>query len=67
MTNLAYGMKLATTKSIEALEAWLEKNCRCQWKVELENISKDLKKKNVLVLFENEEERARFRKSYPSI
>ena len=67
MTNLAYGMKLATTKSIEALEAWLEKNCRGQWKVELENISKDLKKKNVLVLFENEEERARFRKSYPSI
>lgn len=67
MTNLAYGVKLATTKSIEALEAWLEKNCRGQWKVELENISGDLKKKNVLVLFKNDTERGLFKKHYSSI
>lgn len=64
MNQLPFGVRLSTTRSIEQLEAWLSKNCGSRWKVDLEGLSPDLKKKMVSVYFQNEDDKAKFKQAY---
>ena len=67
MKELRHGVKLKTEKSIQVLEAWLGANCRGSWRVDLDGFSDDLKKKEITVLFESEEDVKKFNGSYKEI
>ncbi|MFN3077007.1 MAG: hypothetical protein ABT940_09045 [Alphaproteobacteria bacterium] len=67
MGDLSFGVTLNTSKTVESLEKWLEKNCHGKWDVQVEGLSDDLAKKKISVYFQIALDRDQFKKSYGSI
>ncbi|MBF0563211.1 MAG: hypothetical protein HQL37_14635 [Alphaproteobacteria bacterium] len=67
MGDLGYGVNVNTSKSVEMLEKWLDKNCAGKWTLQIDDVSPDLKKKKVSIFFEVAVERDAFKKYYTTI
>ncbi len=56
-----HAVRMKTRRPIERFEAWLQRHCRGQWHIRLEDICDDLENKVYLFAFEREEDYRQFR------
>lgn len=62
--GLHIGLRIKTSLSIEAIENWLETNCAGPFRVDFEGLSDDRSRKELLVAFANDADKAAFREAY---
>ncbi|MEO5373536.1 MAG: hypothetical protein H7840_04575 [Alphaproteobacteria bacterium] len=67
MNQLAFGIKLSTSKSVERMQEWLKKNCPDGWQLDFEGVSNDLKKKSIAIYFSTENDKNRFKQFYSNL
>lgn len=67
MIGLRFGLKVSTNKSLEAMEGWLAGHCAGHWRLDIDGISPDLRTKTVAVLFQNEDDKLRFKQQFRQI
>lgn len=64
MTNLAFGVRYATTGSVSTVEDWLSKNCRGEWDIRLADIDKIAGRKTLDVFFQYEIDKNAFKDAF---
>jgi predicted secreted protein len=60
----SFRARFSTAGRIAPIETWLQANAKGRWRVKMESVSDDMAQKNYSILFEDEEDRDRFRSRF---
>lgn len=61
---LRIGLRIKTSLPMESIEDWLETNCTGPFRVDFEGLSDDRSRKELLVAFSDEADKAAFKDAY---
>lgn len=57
------GLRVTTSRPIREIEQWMDYHCLGEWRITLDEVSKDLAVKTIRLLFENQTDREAFRRA----
>lgn len=64
--GLSFGLRFTTGRRLSVLEEWLDDNCGGGYHLAIEDMSEDLGRKTVRVMFSRDEDRQKFRLRFAS-
>jgi len=67
MSDGRSALRFQTMVPLNALETFLDKECRASWSLKLEGIADDLNQKVVVISFDDANDIARFKAGYKSL